>query len=61
MIDSASPPDLVLDLTTAGDHRLLTNISSVDAVVLEAAKFKNLILKLISEALMSSLCLEKSK
>ena len=50
MIDSASPPDLVLDLTTAGDHRFFKSISSVHAVVLETAKFKKLILKLTSEA-----------
>ena len=49
MIDSASPPDVVLDLTTAGDHRFLKSISSVYAVVLETAKFKKLILKLNNE------------
>ena len=48
MIDSASPPDLVLDLTTAGDHRFLLSISLIHAIVLETAKFKKLILKLTS-------------
>ena len=55
MIDSASPPDLVLDLTTAGDHRFLKSISSVHAIVFEIAEFKKSILKLTSEALMSIL------